>query len=86
MQDYQEQCAQMAQIQLGLCKSINSITGLLECNSQQSDDNKPKCKKRCKQWWDMNSFDNNYDLGDLSNSMVVKDPFIFTPFGNMAQF
>ena len=49
MQDYQKQCAQMGQIQLSLCKSVNSIAGLLERNSQQSEDNEPKRKKRCKQ-------------------------------------
>ena len=48
MQDYQKQCAQMGQIQLSLCKSVNSIAGLLEHNSQQSDDNGPKHKKRRK--------------------------------------
>ena len=49
MQDYQKQCAQMGQIQLGICKSVNSIAGLLERNSKESGDNEPKQKKRCKQ-------------------------------------
>ena len=49
MQDYQKQCAQMQQIQLGICKSVNCITGLLEHNSKQSEDNEHKRKKRCKQ-------------------------------------
>ena len=59
MQDYQKQCAQMGQIQLGLCKSVNCIAGLLERNSQQSEDNEPKCKRRRKKQQETESSDNH---------------------------
>ena len=59
MQDYQKQYAQMGQIQLGLCKSVNCIAGLLECNSQQNEDNEPKRKKRRKQERETESSDNH---------------------------
>ena len=59
MQDYQKQCAQMGQIQLGLCKSVNCIAGLLERNSQQTVDNEPKRKKRHKEEQETDSSDNH---------------------------
>ena len=59
MQDYQKQCAQMGQIQLGLCKSVNCIAGLLEHNSQQTEDNEPKRKKRRKEEQETESSDNH---------------------------
>ena len=59
MQDYRKQCAQMGQIQLGLCKSVNCIAGLLERNSQQTEDNEPKRKKRRKEEQETESSDNH---------------------------
>ena len=59
MQDYQKQCAQMGQIQLGLCKSVNCIAGLLECNSQQSEDNEQNHKRRRKKERETESSDNH---------------------------